>query len=316
MPRPISSRDLRSGKAGRPSVGERALEGERDLAGGIGQGAIEVEQNGANRMHENRRRNDTGRWLAPDKGDSMHLEAGSSPRWLLGIVSGPALADTITVVTSFPSELTNAYKAAYEKKYPDDKVEILNKNTRPASPSCASSRPAAAPEIFWASAPDAFEVLKRRSCCRSSSAPTQRHPRQDRQLSDQRSRGLLLRPGARRLRHHVEHALHAGATSCRRPRNGPTSRSRSISATSPSRRRRAPAPRTSPSRPSCRAKAGTRAGTQILRDRRQLRGGHRAQLRRARRREQRPVRHRPRDRLLRPRRQGLRASRSSSSIRA
>jgi ABC-type maltose transport system permease subunit len=40
-------------------------------------------------------------------------------------------------------------------------------------------------------------------------------------------------------------------------------------------------------------------------DRRQLRRGHRAQLRRARRRAERPVRHRPGDRLLRPRRQGL-----------
>ena len=47
----------------------------------------------------------------------------------LAIVSSAALADTINVVTSFPKELTTAYKAAYEKKYPNDKVEILNKNT-------------------------------------------------------------------------------------------------------------------------------------------------------------------------------------------
>ena len=40
-------------------------------------------------------------------------------------------------------------------------------------------------------------------------------------------------------------------------------------------------------------------------DRRQLRRDHRAQLRRARRRAERPVRHRPGDRLLRPRREGL-----------
>ena len=58
-------------------------------------------------------------------------------RWLVAalsclIVAPPTLADTITVVTSFPSELTNAYKAAYEKKYPNDKVEILNKGTSAA----------------------------------------------------------------------------------------------------------------------------------------------------------------------------------------
>ena len=39
------------------------------------------------------------------------------------------LADTVTVVTSFPKELTAAYKKAFEAKYPNDKLEILNKNT-------------------------------------------------------------------------------------------------------------------------------------------------------------------------------------------
>ena len=48
---------------------------------------------------------------------------------LATIVSTTALADTVTVVTSFPKELTEAYKRAYEKKYPQDKVEILSKGT-------------------------------------------------------------------------------------------------------------------------------------------------------------------------------------------
>ena len=34
-----------------------------------------------------------------------------------------AQAETISVVTSFPKELTTAYKKAYEAKYPNDKVE-------------------------------------------------------------------------------------------------------------------------------------------------------------------------------------------------
>jgi len=77
----------------------------------------------------------------------------------LAIVPSVALADTINVVTSFPKELTTAYKAAYEKKYPNDKVEILNKNTT-AGLAFVREQPAGSrAEIFWVSAPDAFEVL-------------------------------------------------------------------------------------------------------------------------------------------------------------
>src|SRR5215216_2464829 len=77
---------------------------------------------------------------------------------VLAIVSSAAMADTISVVTSFPKELTEAYKKAYEKKYPNDKVEILNKGTS-AGIAYVREQPAGSrPEIFWASAPDAFEV--------------------------------------------------------------------------------------------------------------------------------------------------------------
>src|SRR4029453_5222336 len=78
---------------------------------------------------------------------------------VLAMVSSAALADTITVVTSFPKELTEAYKKAYEKKFPQDKVEILNKGTS-AGIAYVREQPAGSrAEIFWASAPDAFEVL-------------------------------------------------------------------------------------------------------------------------------------------------------------
>ncbi len=70
-------------------------------------------------------------------------------------------ADTISVVTSFPKELTAAYKKAYEARYPNDKVEILNKNTA-AGIAYVREQPAGSrPEVFWASAPDAFEVLSK-----------------------------------------------------------------------------------------------------------------------------------------------------------
>lgn len=67
--------------------------------------------------------------------------------------------ETLSVVTSFPKDLTAIYKKAFEAKNPGVTVEILNKGT---SAGVAYVREASAnskPDIFWASAPDAFEVL-------------------------------------------------------------------------------------------------------------------------------------------------------------
>ncbi len=72
-----------------------------------------------------------------------------------------AHAGTVTVITSFPKELTAAYKAAFEKKYPDIKIEILNKGTSAAIAFVKEKSPGQRPDVFWVSAPDAFEVLKR-----------------------------------------------------------------------------------------------------------------------------------------------------------
>jgi phosphoglycerate transport regulatory protein PgtC len=70
-----------------------------------------------------------------------------------------AVADTVTVITSFPKELTAAYKKAFEAKYPNDKLEILNKNTAAGIAFVREQPVGSRPEVFWASAPDAFEVL-------------------------------------------------------------------------------------------------------------------------------------------------------------
>jgi ABC-type Fe3+ transport system substrate-binding protein len=87
-----------------------------------------------------------------------------------------ARADTINVITSFPKELTSAYKAAYEKKFPGDKVEILNKGTS-AGIAYVREQPAGSrPEIFWASAPDAFEVLSSAKLLEKVDVPTRGIP--------------------------------------------------------------------------------------------------------------------------------------------
>lgn len=77
-------------------------------------------------------------------------------------LAAPALAQqAVTVLTSFPRELTAAYKAAFEKRNPDLKLEILNKSTVAAIAFVRETAPGQRPDVFWASAPDAFEVLKR-----------------------------------------------------------------------------------------------------------------------------------------------------------
>jgi iron(III) transport system substrate-binding protein len=84
------------------------------------------------------------------------LAAAAASLWL---AASAALAGTVTVVTSFPKELTQAYKSAFEKANPSIKLEILNKNTVQGIAYVRELPVGQRPEIFWASAPDAFEVL-------------------------------------------------------------------------------------------------------------------------------------------------------------
>lgn len=78
----------------------------------------------------------------------------------LMLTSAPsAFAGTVTIITSFPKELTQAYKNAFEKANPDIKLEILNKNTVSGIAYVRETPEGQRPEVFWASAPDAFEVL-------------------------------------------------------------------------------------------------------------------------------------------------------------
>jgi phosphoglycerate transport regulatory protein PgtC len=78
---------------------------------------------------------------------------------LAALSTTAAVAGTVTVVTSFPKELTQAYKSAFEKANPTIKLEILNKNTVQGIAYVRELPVGQRPEVFWASAPDAFEVL-------------------------------------------------------------------------------------------------------------------------------------------------------------
>jgi phosphoglycerate transport regulatory protein PgtC len=65
----------------------------------------------------------------------------------------------ITIVTSFPKDLTEVYKRAFETKNPGVKVEVLNRGTSSAIAYVREAPAGNKPDVFWASAPDAFEVL-------------------------------------------------------------------------------------------------------------------------------------------------------------
>ncbi|RJF92324.1 ABC transporter substrate-binding protein [Noviherbaspirillum saxi] len=80
---------------------------------------------------------------------------------LLSAAFANASAAPITIITSFPKEITDTYKKAFEQKYPDIKVEVLNKNTTASLAFIKEASAGQRADIFWASAPDAFEVLSR-----------------------------------------------------------------------------------------------------------------------------------------------------------
>lgn len=71
-----------------------------------------------------------------------------------------ALEDKLVIVTSFPKDLTKQFKSAFEKKHPDIQVEMLKKKTTAGIKYIQETASNNNTDLFWASAPDAFEVLK------------------------------------------------------------------------------------------------------------------------------------------------------------
>ena len=71
-----------------------------------------------------------------------------------------ALEDKVVIVTSYPKDLTGPFKKAFEAKYPGTLVEILQKNTSAAVKYIQETAQGNTSDLMWASAPDAFEVLK------------------------------------------------------------------------------------------------------------------------------------------------------------
>jgi len=78
----------------------------------------------------------------------------------LSSASAAFAADKVVVVTSFPNSMTGPIEAAFEAANPGIDLEILNKKTSAGVKYIQEIWDANTADIFWASAPDAFEVLK------------------------------------------------------------------------------------------------------------------------------------------------------------
>lgn len=80
---------------------------------------------------------------------------------LLGLpVQAGAMEDKLVIVTSYPPDTTDTVKKAFEAKHPGVQVEMLKKQTVAGIKYLQETAGNNRSDMFWASSPDAFEVLK------------------------------------------------------------------------------------------------------------------------------------------------------------
>ena len=96
--------------------------------------------------------------------------------WLVGIVfcfiASSAVAKEVVIVTSFPKELFETYKKTFESKNPGITVVINSKQTNAGVTYLRETKAKPEADIFWVSAPDAFQTLEvRRDCSKSTHRP-------------------------------------------------------------------------------------------------------------------------------------------------
>jgi phosphoglycerate transport regulatory protein PgtC len=79
---------------------------------------------------------------------------------LNGIASAQSPSGKVVIVTSFAKDVTDPFKKAFEKAVPGVTLDIQNRNTNSAVKLIEETRSNNQIDMMWASAPDAFEVLK------------------------------------------------------------------------------------------------------------------------------------------------------------
>jgi phosphoglycerate transport regulatory protein PgtC len=92
----------------------------------------------------------------------LRLWAATAAAIAFSFVAGDAGAQTgkVTIVTSFAKDVTDPFKKAFEAAHPGATLEVQNRNTNAAVKFIEETRANNQVDLMWASAPDAFEVLK------------------------------------------------------------------------------------------------------------------------------------------------------------
>jgi ABC-type Fe3+ transport system substrate-binding protein len=88
----------------------------------------------------------------------LHALAASALFTSASLAQAPA--GKVTVVTSFSKDVTEPIKKAFERANPGLTLEVQNRNTNAGVKFVDETRANPQSDLFWASAPDAFEVLK------------------------------------------------------------------------------------------------------------------------------------------------------------
>lgn len=71
----------------------------------------------------------------------------------------------LSIITSYPPSFFEPFRLAFEKQHPEIRLSIAQRNTASAN-RFILEKPDITPDIFWASAADAFELLKRNNALR------------------------------------------------------------------------------------------------------------------------------------------------------
>ncbi len=94
----------------------------------------------------------------------LRLWAATAAAIALTFIAGDAGAQApsgkVTIVTSFAKDVTDPFKKAFEAAHPGATLEVQNRNTNAAVKFIEETRANNQVDLMWASAPDAFEVLK------------------------------------------------------------------------------------------------------------------------------------------------------------
>lgn len=92
--------------------------------------------------------------------NKIHLSSMVAGAFMMSAATAFA-GGKVTIITSFPDSMTGPIEAAFEAANPSYDLEILNKKTSAGVKYIQEIADKNTADIFWASAPDAFEVLKR-----------------------------------------------------------------------------------------------------------------------------------------------------------